>query len=225
MPTHALFLRTLGLALSLVFAFLTPTAHAFSDNEARTAILELREQIAQIQRVNLQLANQIQEMQDSLAKLRGQLELVSYQQRGIAAESTPGAPEAAAMLAGDPQEQAAYDTAMERFRQSKFKDASQALTAFLAHYPSSPLAPSAQFYLGSSRYALKDYKGAIEQLSALVQTTPHNAHAPDALLIVAGSHIELNRRAAAKTALQRIVREYPHTPAANTAKTRLQLLQ
>ncbi len=59
----------------------------------------------------------------------------------------------------------------------------------------------------------------------MVQKSPDNARAPDALLIIAGSQIELNNRAGAKTTLQRIVRDYPTTPAATTAKSRLQLLQ
>ena len=102
---------------------------------------------------------------------------------------------------------------------------SESLAAFTALYPASQLAPSAPFYLGSSRYALKDFKGAIEQLNAMVQKAPDNARAPDALLVIAGSQIEMNNRAGAKTTLQRIVRDYPTTPAANTAKSRLQLLQ
>lgn len=127
--------------------------------------------------------------------------------------------------AGDPQEQAAYDGAIDLFRKGQYKEASESLAAFTALYPASQLAPSAQFYLGSSRYALKDFKGAIEQLNAMVQKAPDNARAPDALLVIAGSQIEMNNRAGAKTTLQRIVRDYPTTPAANTAKSRLQLLQ
>ena len=98
------------------------------------------------------------------------------------------------------------------------KEASESFAAFTALYPASQLAPSAQFYLGSSRYALKDFKGAIEQLTSMVQKAPDNARAPDALLVIAGSQIELNNRAGAKTTLQRIVRDYPSAPAAGTAR-------
>jgi tol-pal system protein YbgF len=114
---------------------------------------------------------------------------------------------------------------MDLFRKGQYKEAAESLAAFTALYPNSQLAPSAQFYQGSSRYALKDFKGTIEQLNAMVQKAPDNARAPDALLIIAGSQIELNNRAGAKATLQRIVRDYPTTPAASTAKSRLQLLQ
>jgi tol-pal system protein YbgF len=95
----------------------------------------------------------------------------------------------------------------------------------LALFPNSTLAPSASFYLGSSRYGLKDYKGAIDQLSATVQKYPNLPRAPDALLVIAGSQIELNDRKGAKVTLQRIVKDYKGTPAAETAAKRLQLLQ
>ena len=230
MRDNVLSLRPLMAATGLVLAALTAPAHAFSDDEARKAILDLRQQVQQqneqSQRAKLQLADQIQALQQEIAQLRDQLELVSRQQPS--ANKPGGAPGGAnppGAMAGDPQEQAAYDGAIDLFRKGQYKEASESLAAFTALYPASQLAPSAQFYLGSSRYALKDFKGAIEQLNAMVQKAPDNARAPDALLVIAGSQIEMNNRAGAKTTLQRIVRDYPTTPAANTAKSRLQLLQ
>jgi len=230
MRDNVLSLRPLIAATGLVLAALTAPAHAFSDDEARKAILDLRQQVQQqneqSQRAKLQLADQIQALQQEVAQLRDQLELVSRQQPSAnkpggagGGANPPGA------TAGDPQEQAAYDGAIDLFRKGQYKEASESLAAFTALYPASQLAPSAQFYLGSSRYALKDFKGAIEQLNAMVQKAPDNGRAPDALLVIAGSQIEMNNRAAAKTTLQRIVRDYPTAPAASTAKSRLQLLQ
>ena len=83
----------------------------------------------------------------------------------------------------------------------------------------------AKFYQGSSQYASKDYKGAIQNLQAMIQANPTDARAPDALLIVAASQIELNNMAGAKASLQKIVKDYPSTSAAETAKSRLKLLQ
>lgn len=115
------------------------------------------------------------------------------------------------MEVGDAQEQAAFDGATDLYRKGQYKDAAESLAAFIALYPNSQLAPTAQFYLGSARYASRDYKGAIEQLNNLLQKSPDNARAPDALLVIAGSQIELNNRAGAKTTLQRIVRDYPNS--------------
>ena len=229
MRDNVLSLRPLMAATGLVLAALTAPAHAFSDDEARKAILDLRQQVQQqneqSQRAKLQLADQIQALQQEVAQLRDQLELVSRQQPSAKPGGATGSTNPPGASAGDPQEQAAYDGAIDLFRKGQYKEASESLAAFTALYPASQLAPSAQFYLGSSRYALKDFKGTIEQLNAMVQKSPDNARAPDALLIIAGSQIELNNRAGAKATLQRIVRDYPTTPAATTAKSRLQLLQ
>ncbi len=226
-------LRLLAVTASLAFAAMAAPASAFADDEARRAILDLRQQVQQQNeqnvRARLQLADQIQSLQQEIAQLRNQLELVSRQQTSPAQgqqgqQSThPGNPPG--VSAADPQEQAAYDGAIDLFRKAQYKEASESFAAFSALYPNSALAPSSQFYLGSSRYALKDFKGAIEQLNTLVQNAPNDARAPDALLVIAGSQIELNNRAGAKATLQRIVSEYPQTPAAKTAQSRLQLLQ
>jgi tol-pal system protein YbgF len=222
------YLRTLMAAAGLACAVLSSTAHAFSDDEARNAILDLRKQLQQMNDINnrarMQLNDQIQSLQQQVTELRNQIEQVTHQ-------AVPRAPangsqsDTGGATAGDPQEQATYDGAIERFRSGQYKDAAEALTAFLALYPNSQLAPTAQFYLGSSRYATKDYRGAIEQLQTMVKNAPDNPRAPDALLVIAGSQIEMNNRAGAKATLQRIVKDYPSTPAADTAKNRLQLLQ
>lgn len=228
MRDRVLSLRNLTLAASITMATLAAPAHAFSDDEARRAILDLRQQLQQQNeqnsRARLQLADQLQSLQQEIAQLRDQLELVSRQQPNAQGQGQqhPGNPQGVEV--GDAQEQAAFDGATDLYRKGQYKDAAESLAAFIALYPNSQLAPTAQFYLGSARYASRDYKGAIEQLNNLLQKSPDNARAPDALLVIAGSQIELNNRAGAKTTLQRIVRDYPNSPAANTAKSRLQLL-
>ena len=88
-------LRPMAAALLLAFAGM-PAAHAFSDDEARRAILDLRSRVEQVQRDalkriedlsvridrleqttrgQLDLQNQIQAMRQEIASLRGQLEV------------------------------------------------------------------------------------------------------------------------------------------------------
>ncbi|WP_454688868.1 tol-pal system protein YbgF [Achromobacter aloeverae] len=223
-------LRILVAAAGLAFAALSSPAHAFADDDARKAILDLRQQLQQQNdqnvRARLQLADQIQSLQTQIQQLQNQLELATRQPAGGNKPAGGGNPgDTGSATANDPQEQSAYDGAIDLYRKGQYKDAAESLTAFVALYPNSQLVPSAQFYLGSSRYAQKDFKGAIEQLNNMVQKSPDNARSPDALLVVAGSQIELNNRAGAKATLQRIVKDYPTSPAATTAKSRLQLLQ
>jgi tol-pal system protein YbgF len=229
MSDRVLSLRNLAAAVGVAFAALTSPAHAFADDDARKAILDLRQQLQQQKdqntRASLQLADQIQALHQEMAQLRDQLEMASRQQPQANRPPSANPGDAGSATATDPQEQSAYDGAMDMFRKAQYKDAADALSGFVALYPNSQLAPTAQFYLGSSRYALKDYKGAIDQLQSMVQKAPDNARAPDALLVIAGSQIELNNRAGAKTTLQRITKDYASSPVAATAKSRLQLLQ
>jgi tol-pal system protein YbgF len=197
--------------------------HAFSDSEAREAIIQLRQQVRDLteisQRANIQLASRIDQLEHEVARIRGQLEEIG-RPTGSAPSGSTGSNEKGANAA----EQAAFDTGLELFRNSEFKDSEASLGAFLTLYPKSPLAPTALFYQGSSSYALKDFKTAITQLQGMAKQFPDHARAPDALLVVAGSQFELNNRTASKNTLQKIIKDYPKTPAAETAAKRLKLL-
>src|SRR5690606_27359647 len=214
-----------SISLSAVFA---APAQAFSDDEARRAILELREQVKRYEDQNrqarLQFADQIQSMQNEMARMRGQLEQLNWQ-ADLAQRSSQDQSGGATPQVADPQEQAAYEGPMGLFRSGKYKEAASSFGAFLEAYPNSQLAPEARFYQGSSRYASKDFKGAIQGLQEMVQANPTDPRAPDALLVIAASQIEVNNMAGAKASLQRIVKDYPQTSAAETAKSRLKLLQ
>lgn len=223
------FIRRLALVSGLAIASVSAPSYAFSDDEARRAILDLRTQLKtmseQNNRARLQLSDQLQASQQEIMQLRDQIELISREvsRNSPQGQQNPNSPQNP--QAQDPQEQATYDAAIDSFRNGQYKEASEGLSAFVALYPNSVLAPTAQFYLGSSRYGMKDFKGAISQMQALVQSAPDSPRAPDALLVIAGSQIETNDRAGAKTTLQRLVRDYPTAAAAETAKNRLQLLQ
>jgi len=214
------------------------------DDEARQAILRQRQELADLrtesQRARLQLASQIEQLQRQINEMRGQIETLSKQvtdsiqtQRDMYMDMSerqqrpgqPGAPDAGSLLAANGEEQAAYDKAIDLFRKGSYKESAAALGAFVQKYPQSGYAPTAQFYWGSSLYALKEYKSAIAQLQAMVKNWPDNERAPDALLVIAGCQIELNDRSAARATLQRITQTYPNSQAANTARDRLQLLQ
>jgi len=203
-------------------------AFAFADDEARKAILELRQQVRNMTSASLQLNERIDQLQQEITRLRGEIEQMGRPQGGSGQAASGGASGASAdgiVKVADAKEQSSFDGSMDLFRKGQYKEASEALTAFLTLYPDSALAPTAQFYLGSSRYALKDFKGAASTLTAMVQKSPTHPRSADALLVIAGSQIEMNNRAGAKTTLQRIVKEYKGTPAADTAAKRLQLLQ
>ena len=213
------------LKLATAFVLLALNAapvHAFTDSEAREAILELRQQLRTLtetsQRASLQLAERIDMLEREITRMRAQLEELSAPRPGQKSGSEP------AEKAKDNKEQSAFDGAMDLYRAGNFKEAVASLSAFLTLYPNSVLAPTAQFYLGSSHYALKQYREAISILKTMAGKFPDHPRAPDALLVVAGSEFELNARAAAKATLQKIVKDYSGSAAAEAAQKRLKLL-
>ena len=217
-------LHAIPAAVLLALTLSSPAAHAFSDDEARRAILELRTQIKQMneqnQQARLQLADQMDQLHQEIASLRGRIEELG-QQAGAGANNgnAPQAPQT-----GDPQEQAAYEAAADQYRNGRYQEAAAGFATFVQAYPDSSLIGDAQFYLGSSQYASKDFKNSIQTMQTLVQSRPDDPRAPDALLVVAADQIELNDLKGAKASLQRIIKEYPNSGAAETAKNRLKLL-
>ena len=213
------------LATAALFASLP--AKAFADDEARRAILELRQQIRQMNEQNtqarLQLADQIDTLRSEVVSLRGQVEKLSWQASGQGQNNAPAGQQSP--HAADPQEQAVFDSAMDAYRAGQYKPAADAFAGFLAAYPSSVLAAEVRFYEGSSLYAVKNFKASIQKLQAFVKASPQSPRAADALMVTASSQIELNDLSGAKTTLQRIVKDYPQSEAAETARSRLKLLE
>ena len=220
-------LRSALVAAAVSFTFAGAPAHAFADDQARRAILDLREQlnalVDQSRQIRVQQADQIETLQQEVARLRGEVERLGH----VAQRNEPaqGNQNETTIQVSDPAEQAAYNEAMLSFRAGQYADAVNAFTRFIQSYPQSALVHEARFYRGSSLYATKDFKGSITGLDAMLKASPNDPRAPDALLVMAASQVELNDLAGARASLQRIVNEFPNTPAAETAQNRLKLLQ
>ena len=220
------FLRSALVAAAVSLAFMSTPSHAFADDEARRAILDLRQQlntlVDQSRQIRVQQADQIENLQQEVARLRGEVERLSHvAQRN---EAAPAQNETTIQVS-DPAEQAAYNEAMLSFRAGQYAEAVNAFTRFIQSYPQSALVHEARFYRGSSLYATKDFKGSVSGLDAMLKASPNDPRAPDALLVMAASQVELNDLAGARASLQRIVNDFPGTPAAETAQNRLKLLQ
>jgi tol-pal system protein YbgF len=249
------------LALSVLLCVTAPSYALFGDEEARKAIVDLRDQVAQmqkdhaaqtdqlsqridkidnlmqaIQRGQLEAGGQFDQLQQELAKLRGMVEQVTndvatLQKRNRDLYSDLDArikklEPTSVTVDGksaqvDRDEQASYDSAMALFKANDFRTAVGALTAFLNRYPQSAYAASAQFWLGSSYYAIKDYRSAISAQQTLVDRFPDSPKAPDALLNIAASQIELNDKKSARTTLGKVISDFPESDAAKLAKDRL----
>jgi len=261
---HMRIFRALTAPLALaVLAMPIGGAHAaiFGDDEARKAILELRDNLAESNRQQHdamdalakrieQLENRIDALQHGLsesaskndatlvelAKLRGATEeLANEVSTGQKREKDLYADIDARLHKLEPttvtvdghnatverDEQLSYEAAMGLFRGNDFRGAINALSAFVARYPQSVYGPTAQFWLGSSYYAVKDFPASVSAQSALLERYPDSPRVPEALLNIAASQIELNDRKGARATLSRIINDYPNSDAAKLANERL----
>ncbi|WP_035054735.1 tol-pal system protein YbgF [Andreprevotia chitinilytica] len=236
------------LAAMMLFAFAVQ-AHAglFDDKEARQQIDDLRTQVTQqaqeIQQLQagnrkvLDLVNQIEQLKQDNANLRGQLEVLQFnldestkRQKDLyvdidtrvrkieeARQEHAQAQEAAAQQS----EAQALEAAVNLSRASKHKDAVAALRQFIGNYPDSVNTPAAQYWLGSSLTALKDFKGANAAYGAIISKYPQDPIAPDALFgLAVVANLQKDKKTSKQYLLQ-LIEKYPQSEKAATAKKAL----
>jgi tol-pal system protein YbgF len=118
-------------------------------------------------------------------------------------------------------EKQAYETALNQFKVGNYQMSITGFQSFMANYPNSTLAPSAQYWTGNAHYAMRDYKAAIAAQQKVLSAWPENQKAPDAMLNIASSQAEMGDSKAARETLAALVKRYPTSPAAEQAKQRL----
>ncbi|SDO69705.1 tol-pal system protein YbgF [Ralstonia sp. 25mfcol4.1] len=229
------------------------SAHAgvFDDDEARKAVLQLRDQfngfqatasqrIDQSSRQQLDMQNQLEGLRQEVARLRGQNEVLQNTVDTLQKQQKDYYADLDARLKkfepqqvtvdgkeglAQPTEKPEYDAALKQFQSGDFKGAGNAFSAFAKKYPQSPYLPLAQFWLGNSLYAQRDYKGSTFVLQNMVQQFPTHAKVPDAMIAIANNQMESGQKAAARKTLETVVSKYPGTEGAQAASNRLKTLK
>ena len=242
----ALTLRVAAVAVGL---WLTPVAHAalFADDEARRAIIDLRErverqgeEIKQFQRSLLDQQEQFESLRKEAAQLRGEKEELTQElrkQQNLAKDLAQGVDERlrkfepvkvkvdGVEFLAEPAEVRAYDDAVAVFRKGDFTAASASLGDFIRRYPKSGYASTALFWLGNAQYANREYKEAIRNFSVLLVGSPNHVRAPEAMLSVANCQLELKDIKAARKTFEEVIKTYPQSEAASAARERLSKLK
>ena len=226
-------------ALSVVVP-LTSHAALFEDDEARLAILDLRQQVAGLQNAIIQLQNQLDESRRENSQLRGSNELLEKRIQELVEQQKSFYKDINNRLKNlepqqleiegvqgqvQPGEKEAYQEALNAFQDGNLKQSDAAFELFVKKYPESPYWPLAQFWLGNSNYAQKDYKGAIVALQAMIKRYPLHARVPDALLTLANSQVESGQKAAGKKTLEHLLEKHADSEAASHAKQALKRLK
>jgi tol-pal system protein YbgF len=117
-----------------------------------------------------------------------------------------------------------YEAALDLIEGRKYEEANRAFTAFLASFPTSPLADNAQYWLAETYYVRNQYAEGLPAFRRLIETYPQSDKVPDALLKVGFCQAELGQRSEARTSLQEVMRQFPGTTAARLASQRLDRL-
>jgi len=256
--------RPLALALGCALAFNAVAQGLFDDNAARRRIETLRQEFSANQRevaeqlkkldaavssasdrsALLQLSTQVEALNNQLASMRGQLEVLGNQmetadrrQKDLyldidtrlrkleqAREATPAAAATPAQPEASEAETRAYQAALDQFKLGNYALAVSAMQGFLVTYPNSKLAPNAQYWVGMAHSGQRDYKAAIAAQRKLLAAWPESEKAPDAMLSIASSQETMGDRKSAQKTLEELLGKYPKSSAAASAKQRLAVL-
>lgn len=216
----------------LFFLFSMPFAQAqlFGDDEARQAIIKLRERFdeavhAQNQLVddntnlrrNLRdLQEQIDSLKSQVAELRGQDE-----RRARDIEKLQETQDSLLDSRSASSAQGEFDAALDLFRTGDYKQARDAFEQFVKQHSSGPLSADGVYWLGNSQYATGDYGKAIASYRSLIAASPDHPKAAEALLAVANSQLELGQDNDARVTLEQVSDLYPDSEAAQIARERL----
>ncbi|HXM83837.1 MAG TPA: tol-pal system protein YbgF [Burkholderiales bacterium] len=194
----------------------------------------------------LDLAGQLEALRAEIARMRGQIEVLANQietadkrQKDLyvdidtrlrkleqAREQQAAAPEKPPAAPGDaegatPAEAKAYQAALDQFKLGNYPMAVSAMQGFLVTYPSSALAPNAQYWIGMAYSGQRDYKNAIAAQRKLLAAWPDSPKAPDAMLSIASAQETMGDRRAAQKTLEDLIARHPSSSAATSAKQRL----
>ncbi len=238
----ALLIATLGVTQA--------QAGLFDDDEARRQIndhrIKTEARVDQLGKSQLDLANQLQRQSEEIARLRGQIETLTYEletakkrqqdfyldldtrlrkfepQAGGSAAVDPANGANSPAAAADPtRESKDYEAALNQFKAQKYKEAAWAFSAFVKKYPDSSLAPNAQFWLGNAWVAQRNCAKAIESHSVVTTRYADSPKAADSWLAMANCQQEMGNPTAARRSLETVVAKFPNSQAADTARERL----
>ncbi len=122
------------------------------------------------------------------------------------------------------QENKAFQDGLDKFKDSKTKEASWAFSSFIQKYPNSPKIPNALFWLGNSFYALGTCEKSLQSYERLIKQYPTFEKNADSMIIMSSCYQELKKDKQYKEILEDVIREYPNTESAKEAKSRLSKL-
>lgn len=238
-------LLSLLAALLLALALSTPArAGLFDDDEARKRIEQLRGEMTDlgkhvdtVSRNQMDFANQVEAIKGDIAKLRGQIEVLTHDleaaqkrqkdfyidldSRLRKLEPPPAEGKTETPKADPALETRDYETALAGLKAAKFKEAAASFVAFIKTYPNSSLAASAHYWGAYASAQARDHAGAAELFGKFAAGWPKDERAPAALESRVASLEAIRDVKGARTTLELLAENYPNSEAGKKAKLRL----
>lgn len=223
---------------------LSVQAGIFDDDEARTRIEQLRTEVTDLgkradlaSRNQIDFANQTETIKADIAKLRGQIEVLTHELEAAQKrqkdfyvdldgrlrklEQAPTEAKAEVPKVDPALETHDYEAALAGLKASKFREAAISFLAFIKTYPNSSLAASAHYWGAYAHAQAKDHVGAAELFEKFAAGWPADERAAGALENRVASLEALKDWKGVRATLEQLVERYPNSDAGKKAKLRL----
>lgn len=117
-----------------------------------------------------------------------------------------------------------YNNALELYNKQKYEAAKAMWEQVVAKHPKDRYAPSSQFWVGQSYFAMKKYEEAILAYNQVIKRYPKHDKVAPSLLKQGLAFRALGDKRTAKIVLKKLVANYPDTEQARIAKKYLEQL-
>lgn len=178
-------------------------------------VRDLRGQVEDLQNTTRELRKQQRDLYNDLDKRVGALEHGSTAGGGSGAGGGQGI---------SATEQSVYGQAFDALKAGSYSVAVSGFESFLKQYPSSPLAPNAEYWLGEANYVNQDFPAAESAFQAVLDKWPSSSKAPDAMLDLGNTQLAQGKTSKGRATLRQVVSQFSGTGAASRAQARLKQL-
>ncbi len=200
-------------------------------------IRQLQGQVDELQRTNSQLEKQQRQEYADLEKRvaapgQGGGSGADAQSSNAGAPGAAGAPAGtsgandASQLAALPgvssTQQSIYGQAFDALKAGSYSVAISGFEGFVKSYPTSPLAPNAEYWLGEAHFVNQDYPQAERAFRSVLSRWPDSGKARDAMLDLGNVLLAQGRTSEGRQTLRKVVKQFPGTGAATQAEKLLQ---
>ncbi|MGC8518494.1 MAG: tol-pal system protein YbgF [Steroidobacteraceae bacterium] len=135
-----------------------------------------------------------------------------------AAADGGGSGSLAGMMSGvGPTQQSVYQQAFDALKSGSYSVAISGFKGFLKTYPTSPLAPNAEYWLGEAHYVNQDFNKAEKCFRTVLKRWPDSGKAAAAMFDLGNTLIAQGHTSAGHAQLRALVKQFPGTDLAKRA--------